>query len=209
MPRDFRDDPDITVEPVAGLPEALPPRETILWQGRPRSLALARSALALNWVAGYFVLLAVWRVVSLGPSMGWAAALPMAIPFLGLGAVACGILYFIARVQSRATVYTITTERVAMRIGAALTLTLNLPFKRLAAADLGREPGGCGTLALRTVEETRLSYAVLWPHVRPWRLRHVEPALRCVAEPEKVAALLADAVEARRSMPQVSMMAAE
>ncbi len=209
MPRDYRDEPDITVEPVAGLPEALPRGETILWQGRPDSLALARDALSLTWVAGYFALLAFWRVGSLAADMGWAAAAPYALPFLGLGAVACGLLWVIALVQARATVYTITTARVAMRVGAALTLTLNLPFARIAAADLGRAPGGTGTIALTPVEETRLSYAVLWPHVRPWHMRQVKPALRCIPEADRVSQILAEAVAAQRDAPRISVMAAE
>ncbi len=209
MPRDYRDEPDITIEPVAGLPEALPRGETILWQGRPRSLALARASLNLTWVAGYFALLSLWRVGSLAADMGWAAALPYAVPFLGLGAAACGLLWLLAWVQARNTVYTITTARVAMRIGAALTLTLNLPFQRIASADLGASPGGTGTIALTPVEETRLSYAVLWPHVRPWHLRQPKPALRCIPDPERVAAILADAVEARRLTPHVAVLAAE
>lgn len=205
MPRDFRDDPDITIETIPGLPEELPRGEAVLWQGRPKPLALARSALSLTWVAGYFGLLAFWRVASLAAEHGWAGALPYAVPFLVLGLVSCGLLYLIARVQARATVYTITTARVAMRIGAALTLTVNLPFSRIASADLGREPGGTGTIAIATVDATRLSYAVLWPHVRPWRMRRVEPALRCVPEPEKVARLLSDAVEAKRSEPRIAL----
>ncbi len=209
MPRDFRDDHDITVERIPGLPEALPRGEAVLWQGRPKPLALARSALALSWVAGYFALLAFWRVASLAAEHGWAGALPYAIPFLLLGLVACGLLYVIARVQARATVYTITTARLAMRIGAALTLTVNLPFSRIAAADLGREPGRTGTVAITTVDKARLSYAVLWPHVRPWRMRRVEPALRCVPEPEKVARLLSDAVAARRAEPRIAREDAE
>lgn len=209
MPRDYRDDPDITIETIPGLPGELPRGEAVLWQGRPRPFALARSALSLSWVAGYFALLAFWRVGSLAADTGWAAAAPYAIPFLLLGLAACALLYAIAWVQARATIYTITTARVAMRVGAALTLTVNLPLARIAGADLGREPGGTGTIALTTLEPTRLSYAVLWPHVRPWRMRRVEPALRCVAEPENVARLLADAAEAKRHEPRIAMMAAE
>lgn len=209
MPRDYRDDPDVTIEPIAGLPGAPPAGETILWQGRPRSLALARSALSLDWVAGYFVLLAFWRVGSLAADMGWAAAAPFAIPFLLMGAAACGLLWLIAWVQARATVYTLTTERVAMRVGAALTLTLNLPLAKIESAALARAPGGTGTLALTPLGGVRLSYAVLWPHVRPWHMRRVEPSLRCIAEPERIAALLADAVEAQASRPRVAAIAAE
>lgn len=209
MPRDYRDEPDITVEPVPGLPEALPRGESILWQGRPDSLALARDALSMGWVAGYFALLAFWRVGSLAAETGWAAAAPYAIPFLGLGAAACGLLWVIALVQARATVYTITTARVAMRVGAALTLTLNLPFARIAAADMARAPRGTGTIALTPVEETRLSYLVLWPHVRPWHMRQVKPALRCIPEAERVSEILAEAVAAERAAPRISVMAAE
>ncbi|MEL6410051.1 MAG: hypothetical protein AAFQ38_06600, partial [Pseudomonadota bacterium] len=51
--------------PEAGLPEKLPEGETILWQGRPDGWALTRDALNLNWVLGYFALIALWRAVSL------------------------------------------------------------------------------------------------------------------------------------------------
>ncbi|TRD22585.1 photosynthetic complex putative assembly protein PuhB [Palleronia caenipelagi] len=211
MPRDYRDDPDITIEPIPGLPGALPRGETILWQGRPQPLALARASLGLTWVAGYFALLAVWRVGSLAADLGWAGAMPYALPFLGLGLLACGMLYLVAYVQARATVYTITTERVAMRIGAALTLTVNLPLTRIVSADLGPGPGGTGSISLTPAEGSRLSYAVLWPHIRPWRMREPQPTLRCIEGAEKVAALLGDAATARQSRPELSAaaMAAE
>ena len=41
-----------------------------------------------------------------------------------------------AWLSARNTVYTITDRRVVMRIGIVLTLTFNLPFKRIAAAGL-------------------------------------------------------------------------
>ena len=112
------DDKDITVEHIPGLPEALPDGERILWQGRPKVMALAQEALSLNWILGYFALLIVWRVGVSTTLMPFGAALLTAIPFLILGAVAAAILILIAYVQARATVYTITTERVAMRVGA-------------------------------------------------------------------------------------------
>jgi hypothetical protein len=37
---------------------------------------------------------------------------------------------------------------------------------------------------------------LLWPHVRPWRLTHVEPMLRCVPEARVVADILAGALVA-------------
>lgn len=201
----YNDDPDFKFEPIPGLPEALPQGEDILWQGRPQVLALARSSMGLTWVAGYFVVLAFARVASSAAEMGWGAAMPLAVPFLTLGLVACAIILGIARIQARATLYTVTTHRVAMRIGAALTLTLNLPFKRIATADLTDTPGGTGTIVFGTLGETRLSYLVLWPHVRPWHMKQVKPAMRCIPDATRVAQILSEAAETRVSQPEISI----
>jgi len=53
---------DFNFEPVRGLPEKLPEGEHILWQGAPDVRALAREALGVRWVAGYFAILTIWRV---------------------------------------------------------------------------------------------------------------------------------------------------
>ncbi|MDJ1016332.1 MAG: photosynthetic complex putative assembly protein PuhB [Paracoccaceae bacterium] len=198
------EDQDVTVEPVNGLPEALPAGETVLWQGRPEVLPLAREALSLNWVLGYFALLVVWRVAVSSTVMPLGPALLTGLPFVVLAAVAAAILIGIAWVQARATVYTVTTERVAMRVGAALTLTLNLPFPKIGAADLELKKSGTGTIALRTLGAAKLSYLVLWPHVRPWHMRQPQPALRCIPDAAKVAAILAEAAETRVSQPQIA-----
>ena len=174
---------DFSFEPIPGLPERPPLGEEILWQGRPDTLALAREAMGLTWIGGYFVIIAIWRA-------GAAAAdlpLPQSLA--------------IAWVQARSTVYTITSARVAMRIGAALTVTLNLPHKQIEAASLDLRRSGTGTIALKTPDDTRLSYLVCWPHVRPWRMRHTEPALRCIPEAAQVARILAEAAEARQAIP--------
>lgn len=198
------DEDDIQVEAVNGLPERPPAGERILWQGRPATWALARDSLAMYWVAAYFAVLAVWRVGVSSIELGLAGALPLAVPFLILGALACGLILLISWVQAKGTVYTITTARIAMRVGAALTVTLNLPFTRIASADLDLRRDGTGTIALTTAGETRLSYLVLWPHVRPWRMRQTQPALRSIPDAERVAALIADAAETRISKPVIA-----
>ena len=48
-------------EAARGLPEALPEGEVQLWQGSPDARLLARQALHLDVVAGYFALLLAWR----------------------------------------------------------------------------------------------------------------------------------------------------
>jgi hypothetical protein len=199
------DEDDIQVEAVNGLPEKPPAGERILWQGRPATWALARDSLAMYWVAGYFALLAVWRVGVSSIELGFAGALPLAIPFLILGLIACGLILLFSWMQARATVYTITTARVAMRVGAALTITLNLPFRRIATADLDLRRDGTGTIAITTQGETRLSYLVLWPHVRPWRMKQPQPALRSIPEAERVARLLSEAAQTRISQPEITL----
>lgn len=203
------DEDDIQVEAVRGLPEKPPAGEIILWQGRPQTWALAREALSLYWILGYFALLAVWRVGVSSVELGFVGALPQAVPFVILGAATGAILLLVAWAQARAAVYTITTHRVAMRVGAALTVTLNLPFTRIAAANLDLRRSGTGTIALTTTGEAKLSYLVLWPHVRPWRMKTPEPALRCIPDAERVAQILAEAAETRVSQPELSVRPAE
>lgn len=196
---------DFAIEPVRGLPERPPEGERILWQGRPDWWALTWQALSLPWVAGYFLALAFWRFVTLIDTVPLASAFASAFPFVIMGAVVCALLMIVGFVQARATVYTVTTRRVAMRIGAALTVTLNIPFSRIASADLDLRRRGTGSIVLDLEEgQVRLSYFVCWPHVRPWVMRRPCPALRCIPDAERVAALLAEAAETEISRPRVA-----
>jgi hypothetical protein len=121
-----------------------------------------------------------------------------------MGAVVCAILLVVGYVQARATVYTVTNRRVAMRIGAALTVTLNLPYTQIGRADYRPGKRGTGTIAFDLMGDTRLSYLVCWPHVRPWVMRRTRPALRAIPEADRIAQLLAEAAEARVSTPQIA-----
>ncbi|MDJ0825356.1 MAG: photosynthetic complex putative assembly protein PuhB [Rhodobacter sp.] len=201
MPHD-----DFAFEPVRGLPARPPSGEQILWQGRPQTWALAREAMGLYWVAGWFVLLSLWRVGVASTEVPFPSVLLTALPLLALGFVTCAIILLIAWVQARSTVYTITTARVAMRIGAALTVTFNIPYKKLGTANLDLKTSGTGTIAMQTLGETKLSYLICWPHVRPWRMKKTEPALRCIPDAENVARILAEAAETRVSQPEVTRL---
>ncbi|MEL6649019.1 MAG: photosynthetic complex putative assembly protein PuhB, partial [Pseudomonadota bacterium] len=90
-----------------------------------------------------------------------------------------------------------------MRIGAALTITLNLPFKQIKNAELDLRKSGTGTIALDLDQRTRLSYLVCWPHVRPWSIRQTKPALRCIRNAQQVGELLAEVAEAEINRPQI------
>lgn len=184
-------------EAVHGLPEALPAGEHLLWQGSPDALALARQALHVDKLAIYFGALLAWRLI-IGLHDGQSAVqIAQALTgMLPLAVVALALLGGIAWLIARTTVYTLTNRRVVMRIGVVLSITFNLPFAEIKAADLRlRGHRGIGDITLQLGGEGRIAYLHLWPHARPWRLRQTEPMLRALPEAAAVAQRLAAALK--------------
>lgn len=186
---------DFDTEPIAGLPATPPRDEAILWQGSPEWSTVARRVMHLDLVAAYFGLMLAWRI---GPGRPAGQTINELIstllPFLALALLAMGILALLAWGVGRTTIYTITSRRVVMRFGVALPITYNIPFAKIAAAgvrDLGR---GRGDIAIELAAGERIAYLVLWPHVRPWRLRSPQPMLRGLADAGAVGAILSSAL---------------
>jgi hypothetical protein len=194
---------DFAFEPAPGLPAPLPAGEEMLWQGRPSVRALAREAYKVNWIAAYGAALVIWRA-SVGFGLGgFAGAVAYGLPYLVLAVVATGLFWLLAYAQARGTIYTLTSARVLMRIGAALPVTFNIPYVQIETARLDLR-GKTGTIALETKGKTRISAMILWPHLRPWHLAKTQPALRCIAQAEAVAKLLAEAAETRIAQPTIT-----
>jgi hypothetical protein len=78
-------------------------------------------------------------------------------------------------------------------LGIVLTVTFNLPLKRMSAADVRDMPGGFGDISLALTGEDRIAWVHLWPSVRPWRIKKTEPTLRAVPDARAVAVQLRDA----------------
>lgn len=188
---------DFAVEPIEGLPELLPKGEVILWQGRPNWLRLTIESLNLWWVIGYFGLLAAWRFLSVIDYMPFGTAISASIPFLFVAAFVGLLLCGVGYIQAKETLYTITNRRVVMRIGAALTLTLNLPFTKIDNAAVAKKRGGFGNIAFETSGDTKFSYFVLWPHARSWYFGKPQPTLKCIPDIEKVSSILGQAAKSR------------
>ena len=127
---------DFAFEPIRGLPERPPEGEVILWQGQPNWLRLTVDSLNLWWVLAYFIFLFVWRFISVSDLMPIDQALLVSFPFLALALIVALLLLLVGFIHATATVYTITNKRIIMRIGAALTLTLNLPFTEIENAAI-------------------------------------------------------------------------
>jgi hypothetical protein len=198
------DHDDFAFDVAPGIPAPLPKGEEVLWQGRPDASALAREAFKIRWIAAYMALIVLWKAGAGFADGGLALALLRGLPYVVLALAAVAVVWVLAWAQARATVYTVTSARVLMKIGAALSVTYNIPFAQVATARLDLKPNGTGTIAMETLGDTRLAFLALWPHLRPGRLKKTEPALRCIPDAERVAKLLAEAAEARLAMPVIS-----
>jgi len=185
---------EIEFESVPGLPGDLPPGEHVLWQGRPQWKAMARETFKVRWIAGYFAVFATARFL-----VAMQQGLPGALQLMIVAALATGcmtLLCVFAWANARSTTYTITNRRVVMRIGVALPVTWNLPFKRLNGADLSVRSEFDGDIALQLKAPDRIAWLQLWPHVQPWHFVRARPSLRNLADPNRVSMLLAEAVQA-------------
>ncbi len=191
------------IEPIPGLPEIPPDGERILWQGAPTWGTLARRAFHVRKIILYFTLIFLWyladklwtgeeSLLSVGLLAGW---------LIFLAHLAVGLLVLLAWANSRATLYTITNRRVVIRFGVAVSMTINLPFSKIAAAGLRRYPDGTGDIPLSLTGRQPVSYLVLWPFVRPWHFSQVEPMLRGVPEADRVADILSTALRAANVLP--------
>ena len=185
-------------EAARGLPEPLPPGETLLWQGSPDWLLLARRAFHVRKLAVYFALLLAWRVAGTLADGGGALALARDLAFtLPLAALGLGLTLLLAWMSARTTIYTLTDRRLVLRLGIVLTVTFNLPFSRIESAALRLEPHdaqGRGDIAITLAAGERIAYLHLWPHARPWQLKRPQPLLRALPDAAPVAQLLAQAL---------------
>ena len=176
-------------EPIPGLPGYLPEGEKILWQGKPAVLDFAIRTLHIRKVGFYFALLLVWRMLEQGSIGGH-------LQFMVLSLAGLGLLFLLAWLMVRSTLYTITNRRLVMRFGIAMPISINLPFARIETLDT-RHAGKSAadiSIGIRQNPQQRLSYVVMWPHARPWRLGNVQPMMRCLSDGETVAEVLRSAL---------------
>lgn len=195
-------------EPLPGLPEELPEGEQILWQGSPRWRSLARRSFKTRLVAFYFAILLVVRIGA-AVTRGEENAFPGIAMMAAFFAAGLTILALMGWLHTRATIYTITNRRIVMRIGVALSTTWNLPFRRLASADLALHGAEDGDLLLTLAPPDEVRWRHFWPHTEPGRIARPRPALRCLGEPRKVAELLRDAVAEWAATEQAAVIDGE
>lgn len=183
-------------EAAPGLPAPLPSGERLIWRGAPDWRVLARRSFHLGKLAAYFGVLVAWRFASsLADGASLAGALAATAWTLPLAALALGLIALLSWLVATNTVYTLTDRRVVMRVGVVLTVTFNLPLRRIEAARLHPLPGGAGDIALLLHPDDRIGYIHLWPHARPWHFARTEPMLRALPDAAAVAGQLALALK--------------
>jgi hypothetical protein len=177
------------------LPAPLPVGERVIWQGKPSFKGLALRSFHIREVAIYFGLLMAWKLGSNwshGASLGEAVTSVLWLVAPAVSAIA--VLAGLAWLFRRAACYTITTKRVLFQFGVALPMTMNIPLSKIASAALKTYRDGSGDIPLALSDSKRVSYVLLWPHIRPWRLRTPEPMLRALPDAAIAAARLSEAL---------------
>lgn len=161
------------------------PDEKVLWKGRPAFRLFARTAFHTLTLGVYFAVLVVIAMM-----MGNTNA---AIVSAALGAALIAILYLLAWLSTRSTLYILTDTRLIMRIGMAIETRINLPLKQVTAAHFRARGADHGDIALELAGERMLGVVLLWPHMRPWHYNRPQPMLRAVPDAARLAQLIADA----------------
>lgn len=160
------------------------PDEKVLWKGRPALGQFARSAFHTRKLGLYFAALAIVALVTGNQTAAFVAA--------GLGVALIGLLYLLAWLSVRSTLYILTDVRLIMRIGIAIETRVNIPLKQIKSAKLRIRDADHGDIALELDGERLLGALLLWPHMRPFYYAHPQPMLRCVPEAARLATIIAD-----------------
>jgi hypothetical protein len=189
------------------LPAPLPVGERVIWQGKPSFKGLALRTFHIKEVAIYFAILLVWRgwsnwSLGLPVSDFAASALWLIFPALSAMAVLAGLAWLFRR----AACYTITSKRILFQFGVALPMTMNIPLGKITNAALKTYRDGSGDIPLKLSDSGRVSYLLLWPHIRPWRLRAPEPMLNSIPDAAAVAAKLAEALTGQPGPTAISLV---
>ena len=186
---------DAVLEAEPGLPEPLPPGEQVLWSGAPDWRVLAVHVFHVRVLGGLSVLLAFVSVL-----VGLAHEAPA--PFLALavlvplvaGAAAAGVAALAAWLVARVSRYTITGTRLVLRVGLIVPVNLNIPLSEVTDVSVRHHVDGHADLPLSVRSHKRISYMLLWPHVRPMRFARVQPMMRGVRDGEKAGEALVQAL---------------
>jgi hypothetical protein len=175
------------------------PNEKVLWKGRPSLGLFARTAFHTRTLGLYMGALIVIALASGRNDAAIVAAV--------LGTALLAILYTLAWLSTRSTLYILTDARLIMRIGMAIETRINIPLKQITAAHFRPRSKGHGDIAFELAGERLLGTVILWPHMRPWHYNRPQPMLRAVPDAaalaQKIAEVRAQYGEIERNLTEI------
>jgi hypothetical protein len=177
--------------------------DRVLWQGRPSWLAFAQQVMHVRWIAAYVALLLSWCLVAGMQNSGLSSALDTTMRFGGLALVAMGLLLALAWGLARTTTYSLTTSHLVIEYGLALAKTVTIPYAKIVDASFRPYANGTGDIVFTLGDTRGASYPLMWPHVRPWKMKRPQPMLRVVEDGAQVAQIVARALAASADMAPV------
>jgi hypothetical protein len=181
-------------EAALGLPEKLPRNEYVIWQGQPNWKQLAVDAFHIRKIVLYFAVMLGLQLIHLIDSDTTTLDIAKQMgTSVFLASIALGLLAWSAYLSGQATIYTLTNRRIVMRIGIVLSLTFNLPLKKIVSCDLMTLKNQTGNIAIGISSDSPIGWLNLWPHVRAWRINAPQPTLRCIAGAERVGQMILQA----------------
>jgi hypothetical protein len=179
---------------VHGVSEALPPGESIRWEGAPNARAITRHLLFVRPLAGYFAVVIGWWMFANRGEIATATFWTTVGVQLALVLMVLGGIVSLGRWIASSTTYAITDRRLVIRLGIIFPLTVNVPLHYVTGAKVKSFADGTGQIALQLESDEKLAWIVLFPHVRPWTFSNPEPLLRGLEDPRAVGAILGAAV---------------
>lgn len=181
---------------IRGIPYPLPKGERILWQGAPDYFAMAKHVFRVPAFVLYFSVLVVLQGWYVGATRDSQAAVQVMLPLTIAGMGVCLYMLMFAWLTARNTWYAITSRRIVMKVGVALTVTINVPLRKIETAAVRRFKDGAGEIAFPLFATERLSLFQLWPSWRPWNINRPVPQLRAIRDLDAAATAMRTALEA-------------
>ena len=186
-------------ERLLALPEELPVGENVLWQGQPDFRSSLKRLFLLPHLLFYFLLLFISFFLFETMEYGLKYSVVQLASNLLLAGLAVVLFMGLCYLTVTTTKYTLTDKRLVMRVGIVLTVTFNIPYKKISSADHKVYSDGTGDISVDLTPPNKIAYVHLWPHCRPFHFGSPRPRLTCISEVEKVAKVFREFWEKRDS----------
>lgn len=150
----------------------------------------------MQLVVAYVGLLVGWCLMTGLQSGHLGQSVLASLRFAGLSSIAVVLLAALAWGLAWSTTYTISNARLVIDYGLALPKSVSIPFASVDSASLRATGERAGDLVLDLRKGQKVSYLLMWPHVRPGSQFRAQPMLRALTDAPAAAQILSRALAA-------------